>query len=85
MAEPVLSPMEQTCQAIGQRIGEVLDAHSDANPDSPRIGFVLLTFTFGDDGWMTYVSNAQREDVVRSMYEFIAKQPTTQHPETTSG
>lgn len=34
-------------------------------------GFVLLVFEFGADSEMHYVSNAQREDVVRMMYEFI--------------
>src|ERR1700741_2183493 len=34
-------------------------------------GFVLLAFPFGADGRMNYIANANRTDVVRSMYEFI--------------
>jgi hypothetical protein len=34
-------------------------------------GFVVLAFPFGVGGRMNYVSNADRVDVVRSMYEFI--------------
>ena len=34
-------------------------------------GFIVLAFPFGSDGRMNYVSNAERADVVRSMYEFI--------------
>lgn len=34
-------------------------------------GFVVLAFPFGAGGRMNYVSNAQRADVVRAMYEFI--------------
>jgi hypothetical protein len=34
-------------------------------------GFVVLAFPFGADGRMNYVSNADRSDVVRAMYEFI--------------
>jgi hypothetical protein len=34
-------------------------------------GFVVLSFPFGADARMEYVSNAQRADVVRAMYEFI--------------
>ena len=35
-------------------------------------GFVLLAFPYGQDGRMSYVASAQRPDVVRAMYEFIA-------------
>lgn len=34
-------------------------------------GFVVLCFSFGADGRMNYVANADRRDVVRAMYEFI--------------
>jgi hypothetical protein len=34
-------------------------------------GFVVLAFPFGADGRMNYISNAQRGDIVRTMYEFI--------------
>ena len=34
-------------------------------------GFVVLAFPFGAGGRMNYISNAQRADIVRAMYEFI--------------
>lgn len=34
-------------------------------------GFTLLMFDYGEDGNMLYLSSAKREDVVRSMQEFI--------------
>jgi hypothetical protein len=34
-------------------------------------GFVVLAFPFGAGGRMNYVSNANRADIVRAMYEFI--------------
>jgi hypothetical protein len=34
-------------------------------------GFVVLAFPFGEGGRMNYIANAKREDVVRTMYEFI--------------
>ena len=34
-------------------------------------GFVVLAFPFGAGGRMNYISNAQRPDIVRAMYEFI--------------
>lgn len=35
-------------------------------------GFILLTFPFKIEGQMIYVSNANREDVIKAMEEFIA-------------
>jgi len=35
-------------------------------------GFIVLAFDFGPNGRLEYVSNAQREDVVKAMREFIA-------------
>jgi len=34
-------------------------------------GFVVLAFPFGEGGRMNYISNSQRGDIVRAMYEFI--------------
>lgn len=34
-------------------------------------GFIILAFPFGEGGRMNYVSNADRPDVVRALYEFI--------------
>lgn len=36
-------------------------------------GFIVLAFKFNEKGEMIYVSNADREDVVESMKEFIEK------------
>lgn len=36
-------------------------------------GFNLLIFSFGEGGNMFYASNAQREDMIRAMQEFIQK------------
>lgn len=36
-------------------------------------GFNLMIFDFGKKGSMFYISNAQREDVINQMKEFIAK------------
>src|SRR4029077_16806737 len=34
-------------------------------------GFVVLAFPFGAGSRMNYISNANRADIVRAMYEFI--------------
>jgi hypothetical protein len=36
-------------------------------------GFALLVFDFGDKGRMNYISNAQREDMLTAMKEFISR------------
>jgi hypothetical protein len=42
----------------------------------PGKGFALLVFDFGDDPerQLTYISNAQRPDIIKSMQEWIARQ-----------
>jgi hypothetical protein len=34
-------------------------------------GFAVLAFPFGQGGRMNYISNSERNDIVRAMYEFI--------------
>ena len=51
-------------QNIARKVDEEL-------PDN--FGFVVLAFKFNEKGEMIYVSNANREDVVKSMKEFIEK------------
>lgn len=36
-------------------------------------GFVVLSFAFNNPGQMMYVSNANREDIVKAMKEWIEK------------
>lgn len=57
--------MEQKLRDIGGRLRTALDGTGH--------GFALLIFTFGEGGNMFYTSNAQREDIVKCMQEFIAK------------
>lgn len=53
-------------QAIAKEIKEKL-------PE--EMGFALLTYEFGegDDRKMMYISNSNREDVLRAMLEFVNK------------
>ena len=37
------------------------------------VGYAFLMFTFGDDGWMTYASNAQRADMIKALNEMVEK------------
>lgn len=40
----------------------------------PEWGFTLLIFTYGEGGAMTYISSAERADMLKAMYEFIRVQ-----------
>jgi hypothetical protein len=39
----------------------------------PGMGFALMLFDLGPSGWMTYISSANRADMIRAMREFILK------------
>ena len=56
--------VKRRMQSIARKVDEEL-------PDN--FGFVVLAFKFNEKGEMIYVSNANREDVVKSMKEFIEK------------
>jgi hypothetical protein len=38
----------------------------------PGVGFALLMFEVKAGGWVTYVSNANREEMIRVLAEFLA-------------
>ena len=57
-------PAEKMLKEIGQIL-------RSACPEG--YGFSLLIFSFGEGGNMFYTSNAQREDMIRAMQEFIQK------------
>ncbi len=64
-----LAELEQLCTAIGERIAGACDHF--AGLVGGKIGFALLLFEFGpgDDEWSTYMSNAQRGDMVKALRE----------------
>lgn len=56
--------IEQRMKLIGELIKDKL-------PDN--WGFNLLLFTYGEKGNLFYISSAEREDVIKVMKEFIAR------------
>jgi hypothetical protein len=51
-------------EEVGYRIGKAM----------PKgWGFALFIFPFGPNGTMHYVSNANRDDIVTTLMEFIAR------------
>lgn len=51
---------ERAAQATAQQIGRALP---------PGYGFALLVFSFGEGGYLTHVSNAERADFVKVLRE----------------
>lgn len=63
--------MDQGTNDVRERMQEVARMISVMLP--PNTGFALLAFDFGDTPTrrLEYVSNAKREDIVKSMIEWI--------------
>jgi len=64
MTEPTLEMLEKNADALGNLIG-------GAVPDG--IGFCLMIFSFGPEGWLTYSSNAERGSMIEALNELLDK------------
>ena len=60
-------------QQVSNTLQEIARDISNKLPE--KMGFALLTYEFGDDNnrRMLYVSNSNREDVLKAMLEFVEK------------
>jgi hypothetical protein len=63
-----LEHMEKTCSEIASVIGRAVEQQHGKN----QVGFALLLFDFGAGGHLTYVSNAEREDMIKALHECAA-------------
>lgn len=59
-----LESAEVECRRLGRALGERM-------PDG--WGFALILFSFGDGGFLTYISNAQRVAMVAALRECADK------------
>ena len=66
---------EKVLKDIGEKLRDVM-------PEG--YGFTFLMYSFGEGGNMFYISNAMREDMIKSMKEFIEKQENNE-PKTPIG
>lgn len=57
--------METMLKEYGRKIRATL-------PDG--IGFTLFLYDYGENGSMFYISTSDRQDMIRALEEFIAKQ-----------
>lgn len=63
-----LRDLEDKCREIGRVIGKGIEMTYGSRD---KVGFCLLLFDFGEGGYMTYISNAQRDDMILSLTELI--------------
>jgi hypothetical protein len=71
----VSDPIEPDFVALMNTLATVLDEtfNGEAKGDARSVGFVLLSFNFGDKGRVNYISNADRDDVIATMKAFVAR------------
>ncbi|MFQ5786493.1 MAG: hypothetical protein ACE5H1_00785 [Thermodesulfobacteriota bacterium] len=64
--------MEDECKDVSLIMQDIAKSVDDKIPDD--FGFFVFVFPFNrTDGRANYVSNAQREDVIKFMKEFLIK------------
>lgn len=52
--------------------------HDEKGRDPKEIGFVVLTFDWDGQGMTNYISNGHRDDMIKSLKEFIDKNERNQ-------
>lgn len=62
--------LEAATRAVAQTIdSEVPDMVGSMS----RIGFVVMLFEFGEGGFLAYASNANRDDMIKTVKEWLAR------------
>ena len=74
---PELVELETLAREVGRLIQTAIAQEMAEAPGTRKIGFALYLFDFGDSGWITYVANGARGDVVRMMREWIERTEQT--------
>ena len=57
-----------------RRVGEILHTAIGYSSGAGKMGFALFIFEFKENGALFYLSDAQRNDMVRVLEEFIERQ-----------
>jgi len=68
--EPIPANIRELMNDIGNIIGRVIQ--KQVNKGEEKYGFALFMFDF-KPGRISYISNANREDMLAALKEFIAK------------
>lgn len=72
MADPRHDYRVPVDQAIKEQLNEIARTIGRRLPEG--WGFALLIFEYRPGGTMTWISNAERQDMVKALQEFIQKQ-----------
>ncbi len=68
--DPIPDDIRGVMNGIGHLIDEAIEEHADR-----KMGFMLMVFDFGEGSRMSYISNAERGDILKALQEFIEKHP----------
>lgn len=63
--------LEALIADVGRRIAVSIKEAGEGR--GRKLGFALLVFDFGAGGFLTWMSNANREDMIRVLREFTEK------------
>lgn len=66
-------PRQEEGEAIARELGRQLKAELEDTTTGPPMGFALWIFDFGDGGFLSYVSNARREDMIKMLREHLKR------------
>ena len=64
MTQPTAKALERK----NRELGRLIESHLD-----PGLGFAVLTFSFGDGGHMTWISNADRACMIDAVEELLGR------------
>jgi len=67
--EDELAEAEVVCREIASKIQEAIEQALGID----TWGFMLMLFSFGEGGSLTYISNANREDMINVVKEWLEK------------
>lgn len=59
----------QELELITRMIGDQIVAEMNDANSGPPVGFMLMLFDFGPNGFSSYISNARRADMVKLLRE----------------
>jgi hypothetical protein len=61
----------QSHHEVMKEIGHLIDGAIEAAGQKGKVGFALMLFDFGSGGYLSYLSNAERDTILQAMREFI--------------
>lgn len=79
MPRDMKGPQLAALEAAAKRMADVLDdalQGSAAKHELGRIGFTLFLFTL-EPGWLTYVANCERSDMILNIQDWLARHGET--------